>query len=156
MSGRSPPLYCTLTLIVMQGHQKNIKNNTILYYTCVDSLKEGDQFYSCVRVIFLFRVWYFRVSIMFFLSCTLFMSHFVSLASSSCFIKMHSMAIYPDTQRPRNEGPVILLLSFYAPKCPPPPLPTEKCLSSERLSSIYPIRDYPRLACYYLVVFVVF
>ena len=26
MSGRSPPLYCTFTLIVMQGHQKNIKN----------------------------------------------------------------------------------------------------------------------------------
>ena len=26
MSGRSPPLYCTLTLIAMQGYQKNIKN----------------------------------------------------------------------------------------------------------------------------------
>ena len=25
MSGRSPPLYCTFTLIAMQGHQKNIK-----------------------------------------------------------------------------------------------------------------------------------
>ena len=28
MSGRSPPLYCTLTLIAMQGLQKNI-NNTV-------------------------------------------------------------------------------------------------------------------------------
>ena len=25
MSERRPPLYCTLTLIAMQGHQKNIK-----------------------------------------------------------------------------------------------------------------------------------
>ena len=25
MSGRSPPLYCTLTLIAMQGHQTDIK-----------------------------------------------------------------------------------------------------------------------------------
>ena len=28
ISGRSPPLYCTFTLIAMQGHQKNIKNKT--------------------------------------------------------------------------------------------------------------------------------
>ena len=28
MSGRSPPLYCTLTSIAMQGHQKNSKNKT--------------------------------------------------------------------------------------------------------------------------------
>ena len=26
MSGRSPPLYCTLTLIAMQGHQTKSKN----------------------------------------------------------------------------------------------------------------------------------
>ena len=26
MSGRNPPLYCTFTLIAMQGHQKNIKS----------------------------------------------------------------------------------------------------------------------------------
>ena len=26
-SGRSPPLYCTLTLIAMQGHQKNSEKN---------------------------------------------------------------------------------------------------------------------------------
>ena len=26
MSGRSPPLYCTFTLIAMQGHYKSIKN----------------------------------------------------------------------------------------------------------------------------------
>ena len=26
MSGRNPPLYCTITLIAMQGHQKNIKS----------------------------------------------------------------------------------------------------------------------------------
>ena len=26
MSGTTPPLYCTLTLIAMQGHQINIKN----------------------------------------------------------------------------------------------------------------------------------
>ena len=31
MSGRSPPLYCTLTLIAKQGHQKNskTKNNVV-------------------------------------------------------------------------------------------------------------------------------
>ena len=29
MSGRSPPLYCTLTLFAMQGHQKNIKNKRL-------------------------------------------------------------------------------------------------------------------------------
>ena len=28
MSGRSPPLYCTLTLIAMQGHQTKSKNET--------------------------------------------------------------------------------------------------------------------------------
>ena len=35
MSGGSPPLYCTLTLIAMQGHQKNINNTpkTIMSYT---------------------------------------------------------------------------------------------------------------------------
>ena len=34
MSGRSPPLYCTLTLIAMQGHQKNSKNKTkTMYYS---------------------------------------------------------------------------------------------------------------------------
>ena len=32
MSGRSPPLNCTLTLIAMQGHKKNYKNNVV---TCV-------------------------------------------------------------------------------------------------------------------------
>ena len=26
MSGRSPPLYCTITLIAMQGHKENSKN----------------------------------------------------------------------------------------------------------------------------------
>ena len=26
MSGRNPPLYCTFTLIAMQGHQKNIRS----------------------------------------------------------------------------------------------------------------------------------
>ena len=32
MSGRSPPLYCTLTLIAMQGHQKNSKNKNNLVH----------------------------------------------------------------------------------------------------------------------------
>ena len=30
ISGRSPPLYCTLTLIAMQGHQKNSKDKTVV------------------------------------------------------------------------------------------------------------------------------
>ena len=39
MSGRSPPLYCTFTLIAMQGHQKNIKNKpeTILCFLPIHS-----------------------------------------------------------------------------------------------------------------------
>ena len=42
MSGRNPPLYCTLTLLAMQGHQKNSKtiqkqcstplNNVVIIY----------------------------------------------------------------------------------------------------------------------------
>ena len=32
MSGRSPPLHCTLTLIAMQGHQ-TIKKNVVQYIT---------------------------------------------------------------------------------------------------------------------------
>ena len=31
MSGRSPPLYCTLTLIAMQGHQTKCKNKQKIY-----------------------------------------------------------------------------------------------------------------------------
>ena len=36
MSGRSPPLYYTLTLIVIQGHQKNSKNkgNVVPHQIC--------------------------------------------------------------------------------------------------------------------------
>ena len=37
MSGRSPPLYCELTLIAMQGHNKNSKNKIetiIMYVVC--------------------------------------------------------------------------------------------------------------------------
>ena len=30
---RSPPLYCTLTLIAMQGHQRNIKNKNNVVHT---------------------------------------------------------------------------------------------------------------------------
>ena len=37
MSRRSPPLYCTLTLIAMQGHQKNINNTPeTMQYTITD------------------------------------------------------------------------------------------------------------------------
>ena len=35
MSGRSPSLYCTLILIAMQGHQKNIKNKKQCMYVCM-------------------------------------------------------------------------------------------------------------------------
>ena len=30
MPGRSPPLYCTLTLIAMQGHQTKNKSNMVV------------------------------------------------------------------------------------------------------------------------------
>ena len=30
MPGRSPPLYCTLTLIAMQGHQTKRKSNMVV------------------------------------------------------------------------------------------------------------------------------
>ena len=34
MSGRNPPLYCTFTLIAMQGHQKNIRSKPeTVWYT---------------------------------------------------------------------------------------------------------------------------
>ena len=33
MSGRSPPLFCTFTLLIaMQGHQKNIKNKPVITF----------------------------------------------------------------------------------------------------------------------------
>ena len=52
ISGRSPPLYCTLTLITMQGHQKNSKDKTvvvcdiikhsyIVYFVCVPASEFG-------------------------------------------------------------------------------------------------------------------
>ena len=43
MSGRSPPLYCTLTIIAMQGHQTDIKNKTpfILDVKFVESTSRG-------------------------------------------------------------------------------------------------------------------
>ena len=33
MSGRRPPLYCTFTLIAMQGHQKNVRKKQRLCST---------------------------------------------------------------------------------------------------------------------------
>ena len=60
MSGRSPPLYCTLTLIAMQGHQKNSKNkknvvhlssNTIVIIYCYIGCKDkATTWYSTPRV----------------------------------------------------------------------------------------------------------
>ena len=42
ISGRSPPLYCTLTLIAMQGHQKNSKDKTVVV-VCVTSSNNKDE-----------------------------------------------------------------------------------------------------------------
>ena len=42
ISGRGPPLYCTLTLIAMQGHQKNSTKQLLLCLTSSNNKDESN------------------------------------------------------------------------------------------------------------------
>ena len=59
ISGRSPPLYCTLTLIAMQGHQINSEDKTVHHQTIktnpIQSLKREQR--TMVMRIFIIQVY---------------------------------------------------------------------------------------------------
>ena len=56
MSGRTPPLYCTLTLIAMQGHQKNSENKNIVVQYII---KHGSNIYCHIGCEDKATTWYY-------------------------------------------------------------------------------------------------